>query len=63
MSQNLSIGHEYRKILFSGVNGPLGYALRNLVADDERFIGFSSSQCDLRDKEATKTFFKDQPKY
>jgi len=60
MSRNLSIGHEYRKILFSGVNGPLGYALRNLVADDERFIGFSSSQCDLRDKEVTKTFFKDQ---
>jgi nucleoside-diphosphate-sugar epimerase len=60
MSQNPNMGSEFRKIIFSGVNGPLGYALKNLVSDDDRFMGFSSSQCDLRDKEVTKAFFEDQ---
>jgi GDP-L-fucose synthase len=47
----------YRKIIYSGINGPLGHALGQLTKSDERFIPFSSEECDLRDANSTRTYF------
>ena len=49
---------EYKKIVFSGVNGPFGYALSQLTANDPRCMGFSSKDCDLRNEEETFFFFE-----
>jgi len=44
------------KMIFSGLGGPLGYAL-NLVRDDSNAIGFRSSECDLLNKKFTINYF------
>lgn len=59
MQSSLNVGLcEYKKIVFSGVNGPLGYALSQLSRNDPRYIGFSSKDCDLRNEEETFFFFE-----
>ena len=52
--------YKYSKILFSGINGPLGAALIEQVKNDERFRGFSSQECNLLDLNSVRRFFKDQ---
>ena len=49
---------EYKKIIFSGINGPFGYALSQLSANDPRYVGFSSKDCDLRNEKETLFFFE-----
>ena len=51
---------KFKLILFSGVNGPLGYALESLASGDSRFVGFSSTECDLRNQDETIMYFRDQ---
>jgi len=48
---------KYKRIIFSGVNGPLGHALNLLTKNDRRFLPFSSQECDLRLLETVRSFF------
>jgi GDP-L-fucose synthase len=47
-----------KSILFSGLNGPLGYALNEIKNDEIKLSGFRSSQCNLTDSESAKQFFQ-----
>jgi len=51
---------KFKLIFFSGVNGPLGYALKSLTSGDSRFVGFSSIECDLRNQEETIVYLRDK---
>lgn len=44
-------------VLLSGTGGPLGYALSRQNSLDFDFIGFRSSECNLLDKDATRSYF------
>lgn len=49
---------KYSKVvLLSGTGGPLGNAISRQNFIDRRFVGFRSSDCNLLDKEATKSYF------
>lgn len=56
----VSLGFKMKRksILFSGLNGPLGYALNEMNLEEVNLLGFRSSQCDLMDLGATKQFFQ-----
>jgi nucleoside-diphosphate-sugar epimerase len=48
---------DFQRVIFSGINGPLGFDLANQTRLDERFFGFSSRECDLRNQADTLKFF------
>lgn len=48
---------KYKRVLYSGIHGPLGHAMHQLTSGDSRFTPFSSKQCNLCDISQVRDFF------
>jgi GDP-L-fucose synthase len=57
MKRNTSKSRDTR-VLFSGKNGPLGFALDTIKIPHFELCGFSSVECNLLDRDKTEKYFK-----